>query len=182
MPGRLVKAAVILLPIIGILLAASSALAAGVGVTPGKMEFRVPPGVIDKKTLYVINPSDEESKFLVYVEGEHKEWFKIMPSEFTLGPEETRSVEVAVAPPFTAFIASGHHDFSICVVSLPPGYNLNVGAGARIAAHVQILGLPYLLSWVSSLMAIQWWIVTALLIIALIIGIIVGRRWRVRRG
>ena len=103
---RLLKPLILLLSIIGLLSFSSLALAAGVGVTPGKMEFRVRPGGVEKKTLCVINPSDEESQFLVYVEGEHEEWFKITPSEFTLGPQETRDIEVAVAPPFTAFIAS----------------------------------------------------------------------------
>ena len=167
---RLLKPLILLLSIIGLLSFSSSALAVGVGVTPGKMEFRVHPGGIEAQTLSVINPSNEESQFLVYVEGEHAEWFKITPSELTLGPQETRGIEVAVAPPFTAFIATGHHDFSICVVSLPPGYDLNLGAGVKVAAHVQLLEFP--------LMAIQWWLVAAALTVALVTGVIVRRRRR----
>jgi hypothetical protein len=174
MLSRPVKAAVVLLPIIGLMLAASSVLAAGVGVTPGKMEFRVRPGGMEVQTLSIINPSDEELQFLVYVEGEHEEWFKVTPSEFTLSPRENRDIEVAVTPPITAFIDAKDHDLSICVVSLLSGYNLNVGAGVKVAAHVQLLEFP--------LMAVQWWIVTAVLIVALVMGIIVGRRRRVRYG
>lgn len=171
---RLLKPLILLLSIIGLLSFSSSALAVGVGVTPGKMEFRVRPGGIEAQTLRVINPSDEESQFLVYVEGEHEEWFKITPSEFTLGPQETRGIEVAVAPPLTAFIATENHDFSICVVSLPPGYDLHLGAGVKVAAHVQLLEFP--------LMAIQWWILTAVFVIVVAIGLSFWRRQKARNA
>lgn len=167
---RLLKPLIWLLSIIVLLSFSSSALAVGVGVTPGRMEFRVRPGGMETQTLSVINPSDEESQFVVYVEGEHEEWFKITPGEFTLRPQETRGIEVAVAPPLATFIATKHHDFSICVVSLPPGEDLNLGAGARVAAHVQLLWFP--------LVAVQWWIVTAVLAIALVTAVIVWRRRR----
>jgi len=175
---RLLKPLIWLLSIVVLLSFSSSALAVGVGVTPGKMEFRVYPGGMKAQTLSVINPSDEESQFVVYVEGEHEEWFRITPSEFTLGPHEVRGVEVAVAPPLSTFVTAEHHDFSVCVVSLPPGEDLNLGAGARVAAHVQLRGLPYLWSWGSSLMAVQWWIVTAVLAIALVAAVVVWRRRR----
>ena len=175
---RLLKPLILLLSIIVLLLFSSSALAVGVGVTPGKMEFSLYPGGTQAQTLSVINPSDEESKFVVYVEGEHEEWFRITPGEFTLGPQETRAVEVAVSPPLSTFITTEHHDFSVCVVSLAPGEDLNLGAGARVAAHVQLRGFPYLWSWGSSLMAPQWWIVTAMLAIALVAAVIIRRRRR----
>jgi len=171
---RSLKPLIWLLSIIVLLSFSSSALAVGVGVTPGKMEFRVRPGGIEAQTLSVVNPSDEESQFMVYVEGEHEEWFRITPGEFTLGPQESRGIEVAVAPPLTTFIATEHHDFSVCVVSLTPGYDLNLGAGARVAAHVQLLGLP--------LMAIQWWLVAAVLAVALVTAVIVWRRRRARHA
>ena len=91
------------------------ALALGIGVTPGKMEFSVLPGGKVQQALYIINQSDEESVFKVYIEGGHEEWFKITPDEFTLPPQQSRSVEIAVAPPFTA---TESYDVAICFLDI----------------------------------------------------------------
>lgn len=167
---RLLKPLILLLSIVVLLSFSSSALAVGVGVTPGKMEFRVHPGGTEAQTLSVVNPSDEESQFRVYVEGEYGEWVKITPGVFTLGPQETRGIEVAVAPPLAALTTTKHHDFSVCVVSLTPGEDLNLGAGVRVAAHVQLLWFP--------LVAIQWWLAAAVLAAALVTAVIIRRRRR----
>jgi len=153
--------------IIGIFFLNSSALALGVGVTPGNMEFKVSPGEVETQTLYVINQSEEHSRFNVYIEGEHTEWFKITPSEFITGPGEDRGVEIAVSPPVTA--SSGDLGVSICVVSMPAGSELRVGAGIRVQTHVEIEGSP--------VVSIQWWILSVVFVIACVIGIVV---WRYR--
>ncbi len=113
--------------------------AVAIGVTPGKLEFSVRPGGTEVQTLHVINQSNRISEFQVYVEGEYEEWFVISPGEFTLPPQQNRAVEIAVAPPFTA---TNEHDFAICVVSLPPGSALRIGAGVKVPVHVQINEYP----------------------------------------
>lgn len=172
MPGRLVKASIVVLPIIGILLAASSALALGVGVAPGRMDFKVRPGSTEVQTLNVINQSDQEAQFQVYVEGGNGSWFEITPAEFSLSAGEVKGVEIAVAPPLVTI--PGDHDFDMCIVCLPPEANLSIGAGIKVPTHVQVTEFP--------IMALQWWIASATLLLALIIGVIVGWRVRARYG
>jgi hypothetical protein len=166
MLDRLVKASIVLLPIIGLLLSASSAWALGIGVAPGKMEFKVRPGGTEVQTLHVINQSNQETEFQVYIEGENEDWFEITPGEFTLQAQEVRAVEIAVAPPLITI--PGDRDFLMCIVCLAPETDLRVGAGVKVPTHVQITEFP--------IMAIKWWIAAVVLIIALAMGIIVGRR------
>lgn len=165
MPGRLLKASAVVLPIIVVLLTTSSALALSVGVAPGKMEFRVRPGSTEVQTLHVINQSDQETQFQVYVEGSNQDWFEITPAEFTLEAQDVKAVEITVAPPLIT--TSGEHDFTTCVVCLPPGTDLRLGAGIKVPTHVQITEFP--------IMPLEWWLTAAVFALALILGIIVGR-------
>jgi len=172
MAGRLAKASIALLPVIGLLLAASSALALSVGVAPGRMDFKVRPGGSEVQTLNVINQSDQASHFQVYIEGGNEGWFEITPAEFSLSAGEVRGVEITVAP--SLFTVPGGHDFDMCVLCLPPETELRVGAGVKVPTHVQVTEFP--------IMALGWWIASAALLLALIIGIIVGWRVRARYG
>ena len=167
---RLSKALIIVLPIAVLLSYASSVLALGIGVAPGKMEFSIRPGSTAEKTLHVVNQADQKSELQVYVEGENEEWFMITPGEFTLEAQESKGVEIIIAPPLTT--EPSEHDFSICVVSIPPGSDLNIGAGIKVPAHVRITELP--------IMAIQWWIASAVILTILVIGLFV-LLWRKAR-
>ena len=172
MRSRLFKALIVMLPVIVLLLCTSSALAFGIGVAPGKMEFSLRPGNTGVKTLHVVNQANQKSEFQVYVEGENETWFTITPGEFTLNAQETKGVEILVAPPLTT--APKDHDFSICVVSIPPNSDLNIGAGIKVPTHVQITELP--------VMAIQWWIVSAVIVITVVIGMLFWWRRKVRHA
>ena len=129
-------------------------------------------GGTEMQTLNIINQSDQVSHFQVYVEGGHEGWFEITPAEFTLNAGEVTGVEIAVAP--SLFAAAGDHDFDMCIVCLPPETELRVGAGVKVPTHVQVTEFP--------IMALEWWIAAAALLLALIIGIIVGWRVRARYG
>ena len=172
MAGKLVKLFIVLLPVIGLVLAASSALALSVGVAPGRMDFEVRPGGTEVQTLNIINQSDQASQFQVYVEGGNQGWFEINPAEFTLNAGEVRGVEIAVAP--SLFTAAGDHDFDMCVVCLPPETELRVGAGVKVPTHVEVTEFP--------IMALGWWIAIAAALLVLIIVIIVRLIARVRYG
>ena len=172
MAGKLAKASVVLLPIIGLMLAASSVLALSVGVSPGRMDFTVRPGGTEVQTLNIINQSDQASQFQVYVEGGNEGWFEITPAEFTLNGGEVRGVEIAVAP--SLFTVPGDHDFDMCILCLPPEAELRIGAGVKVPTHVQVTEFP--------IMALGWWIAIAAALLALITGIIVGWRIRARYG
>jgi P pilus assembly chaperone PapD len=172
MPGRLVKASIVLLPLFGLLLAASSALALSVGVAPGKLDFKVRPGGTEVQTLNVINQSEQAAQFQVYIEGENQSWFEITPAEFSLGAGEVRGVEIAVAP--SLFTTAGDHDFETCILCLPPETELRVGAGVKVPAHVQVTEFP--------IMALGWWIAIAAALLVLIIVIIVRLIARARYG
>ncbi len=172
MAGKLAKTLTVLLPIIGLMLAASSALALSVGVSPGRMDFTVRPGGTEVQTLNVINQSEQPSHFQVYIEGGNQGWFEITPEEFTLNGGEARGVEIAVAP--SLFTAAGDHDFDMCVVCLPPETELRVGAGVKVPTHVQVTELP--------IMALGWWIAIAAALLVLITVIIVRLIARARYG
>ena len=60
-------------------------------MSPGMMEFNVRPGRIATQNLFVINQSNEESLFQVYVEGEVREWFRIPPMKLVLKPGRCHS-------------------------------------------------------------------------------------------
>jgi P pilus assembly chaperone PapD len=153
-------------------LAASSALALGVGVAPGRMEFKVRPGGSQVQTLNIVNQSDQASRFQVYIEGGNEGWFEITPADFTLNAGEMREVEVTVAP--SLFTVPGDHDFETCILCLPPETELRVGAGVKVPTHVQVTEFP--------IMALQWWIAATVLLLALILGLVVGWRLRARYG
>ena len=148
----------------------SPALAMGLGVTPGKMNFNVRPGGNEFQILYIINQSDRPSDFEVYIEGKNVKWFKVTPDEFSLGAHEVNGVEIVLSPPLTA--KPQQYEFSVCVVSLPPGSDLRLGAGIKVPAQVQITELP--------VMPIQWWIVFAVIISAVSAGITVWRKRKTR--
>ena len=172
MTGKLAKASIVLLPIIGLVLAAASAFALSVGVAPGRMDFTVRPGGTEAQTLNIINQSDQASQFQVYVEGGNEGWFEITPDEFTLNGGEARGVEIAVAP--SLFTAAGDHDFDMCIVCLPPEAELRIGAGVKVPTHVQVTEFP--------IMALGWWIAIAAALLVLIIVIIVRLIARARYG
>jgi len=172
MAGKLAKAAIVALPIIGLLMSAASALALSVGVAPGRMDFTVRPGGSEVQTLNIINQSDQASRFQVYVEGGNEGWFEIEPDQFILNAGEVRGVEIAVAP--SLFTAAGDHDFDMCVVCLPPETELRVGAGVKVPTHVEVTEFP--------VMALGWWIAIAAALLVLIIVIIVRLIARARYG
>ena len=165
---RLVAALSIILTII----IPSSVWAMGLGVAPGKMEFGVHPGGTEAQTLQIINQSDSPSDFEVYIEGENAEWFEVTPGEFTLGAYEVNGVEIVLTPPLT--VKPQQYEFSVCVISLPPGSDLRLGAGIKVPTHVQITELP--------VMSIQWWIVSAVILVVLVIGITVWWKRKTRYG
>ena len=160
----------LLLVVLSLIIFPSQVLALGLGVTPGKLDFSVRPGGTEAKTLNVINQSNQESLFRVYVEGEFEEWFLISPGEFSLAPQQSKGVEIVVAPPLTA---SDEHDFSICVVSLPAGSDLRIGAGVKVPAHVQILEYPVALILEGGI---------ATLALVVLASILIRRRQRTRNA
>ncbi|MFC1871085.1 hypothetical protein ACFLYF_01595 [Chloroflexota bacterium] len=156
----------LLLLLTGIVLFPSPAMALGLGIAPGKLDFTVRAGGTEVKMLNVINQSDQTSEFHLYVEGKNDEWFAINPGEFILPPGQSKAVEVTVAPPLTA---SDEHELTICVVSLPPGSELRIGAGVKVPAHIRILEFP--LALIAGAGA-------AFVLLVLLIGTILWRRRR----
>ncbi|MBE0480698.1 MAG: hypothetical protein IBX68_06945 [Dehalococcoidia bacterium] len=156
------------LALVSTVVVTSQVWAAAVGVTPGEMEFSLRPGGSQARTLHVLNPSDQALAFHVYVEGRNSEWFRVTPDEFSLGPQEVLNVEILVAAPL---FSSGEHEVEVCVVSVPPDSTLRLGAGVKVSAHVRIEGAP--------LMAVQWWILLAVITAALLAGGVVLWRRRI---
>ncbi len=162
----------VIAPLICVLAYAASALALSVGVTPGKLAFQVRAGNTEINTLYVINQDNEASNFEVYAEGDKAEWITVTPDKFTLGGQEQEAVEIALSPPLSA--GPEEYDITICVISLTPGADLRIGAGIKVSTHVQVTALP--------VMSLQWWIVSAVILVILAIGVFILWRRRVRYG
>jgi P pilus assembly chaperone PapD len=166
------RTAIAVLPAALLLLGASPVSAAGLGVTPGKVAFTVRPGGTELRTLQIINQDDRASDFDVYIEGDNQDWFTVTPGRFTLDGRGQREVEIALAPPLTA--GPEEYDLSLCVISVPPGAELRIGAGVKVPVHVQVTELP--------VMGIRWWIVSVIILVCVAAGVIVWwRRW-VRYG
>jgi P pilus assembly chaperone PapD len=151
----------------------SAALAAGIGVSPGKVAFNVRPGGTQVQTLQIINQDVQPSEFEVYIEGGDKKWFRITPGKFTLDGQGRESVEIKAAPPITAS-PEKEYNLSICIVSIPSNSDLRIGAGVKVPAHVQVTRLP--------LMTIQWWVVSVIILGCLGAGVVVWWWRRARYG
>ncbi len=159
---RLRTASAVILPVVVLLLGASSVLGAGVGVSPGRMEFSVRPGGMETQELYVVNQNSEAADFVVYVEGRNAGWFRITPAEFTLPGKGHRNVEIELTPSIIAY--PQEYDISVCVISMPVGSDLRIAAGIKVATHVQITGLP--------IMAVQWWIASVAIVLIMAAGVV----------
>jgi len=154
------------------MLLSTPALALGLGVTPAKLDFSVSPGGTQRQTLNVVNQSDTEAQFQVYVEGEYKEWLVIKPDEFALAPSQIEAVEVKVKPPFNA---SGEHRCSVCVVSQLPESGLRIGSGIKVPVQINLTGLPVVMGGVP-IMAVLLPVTAAVVI--LVSGVLIWRRRR----
>ncbi|MFC2045585.1 hypothetical protein ACFLUH_02790 [Chloroflexota bacterium] len=131
--------ATLLLSITALLLPCSQLHAVGVGVIPSSLELEASPLGSTTSPVNVLNSSDEEALYQVYIEGDFNSWFSISPSEFTLGPHESQEVLITLSPPITA---TGEHDVSICIVALASASELKIGCGVKIPTHVKIIAPP----------------------------------------
>jgi len=170
-------ASVFLLLIAFSVLFPSQVQALGVGVAPHELELEAYPMGSTASELTVINTSTEEGLYQVYVEGESEEWFSITPAEFVLGPNSSQVVEVAVSPPLTAH---GEYHASICVVSLVSASELKVGCGVKVTVRIVIIPPPPI-GRVAEIMQgpSLLWIIIAVAA-AVVTGVVIGRRRRVR--
>ncbi len=172
---KMARFATVLLTAGILLLAVSTTVpAASVGVTPGEMSFSVRSGGSEAQTLYVINQGNTTSEFELYIEGEHEDWFTLSPDTFTLSAQQTKNVEVKIAPPLT--VAPKDYDVKICIVSMSPNSDLHVGAGIKVLAHVRVTGLP--------IMSLPWWIASVSIglavVVAAVIWVLVKRRQKAK--
>ena len=174
---KIARFAAVLLTAGVLLLAVSTTVpAASVGVTPGQMAFSVRAGGTDEQTLYVINQGNTTSEFNVYIEGENGDWFIITPDTFTLGAQQTKDVEIKIAPPLTAGLKD--YDVKICIISMSPDSDLHIGAGIKVLAHVQVTGLP--------IMSLPWWIASVsiglAIVVAAVVWVLVRRRKKAKHA
>lgn len=168
MKGKLLKIAILMLPLISLILLSSPVFALGVGVTPGRLNFDVSPGSTATQSLNILNQSDSEAKIRVYLDEVFKDWFTISPAEFILNAHEAEKIEITVSPPSRT--KQDLHSTTIFVIAVPSESNLQLGAGIKVAANVQIIPSP--------LGRIEWWIMGAGILLVLILGALVWRKYR----
>ena len=169
---RASKLSSLLLTLTFLMLLSTPVLALGLGVSPAKLDFSVSPGGNEKKTLNVINQSDTEAQFQVYVEGEYEEWLVIKPDEFALAPYQTEEIEIKVKPPFNA---TGEHRCSVCVVSLSPDSGLRIGTGIKVPVQISLTGLPVVMGGVPVMVVVLSGIAAVIILVS---GILIWRRRR----
>lgn len=116
--------------------------AAGVGVSPHKLEVEALPSGSTSCSLNVINISEEELIYVVYVEEEDlRGWFNINPQEFTLEPGRSQEVQLDISPPGKT---SGEYQTDVCIVGLVHKSELRIGCGVKVPVNIHVLpaGLP----------------------------------------
>ena len=131
-----------------LLLVPAPVLAIGLGVSPGKLNINDSCESSAIATLSVINTGNGESSYRVYVAEEAYEgWFNIEPKEFVLPPKASKTVEISIKPPLGASVQYKTH---ICVVSLPSGGGLKIGAGIRVPVDVNVSDMSGLITTESQ--------------------------------
>ena len=168
MKSKIVKTAILTLPLLCLIMLSSQVFALGIGVTPGKLNFDVSPGSTISQTLNVVNQSDSETKFRIYTDDDFKEWFNIQPAEFILQAHKTKDVEIVVSPPIMA--KQNLHSTTIYIISTPPESKLQLGAGIKVAANVQIIP--------TVLFRVELWAIAGGILVAIVLGILIWRKYR----
>lgn len=144
--------------------------ALGLGVAPHRLDLEVYPLGSASGQLNVINNSDEEGLYRVYVEGENEAWFDISPQEFILEPGNHREVELIVAPPL---IAHGEYEVMICVVSLSSAADLKIGCGMKVPVNIVVLppSPEGMISEIIKGSAWRWLIILTATVIIIIVAV-----------
>ena len=153
------------------------AAAAGVGASPGELNFEVISEAPITEALTIVNTNGHESSYHVYAEGEYEDWFEISPKEFSLSPKETGEVAVKMLP---SSATKGDHTAKICIVSFDPSSDLAVGAGVKVRANIAV---PEVFPSSTDETAFPWLpaglgIVLGLLVILVVLFILLRRRNR----
>gem|GEM_PF-5590048 len=128
--------------------------ATGVGVSPHRLEVEVNPAGLVSSSISVVNTSDEESLYQVYIEEEDlSSWFQITPWEFVLDPGICQEVQIDISPPA---MASGEYATKVCVVGLVHNSELTIGCGVKVPVSLRILpsGLPGKFSSITLLVIV----------------------------
>jgi hypothetical protein len=113
------------------------AQAAGVGVAPHKLEVEVLSSGSTSGFINVVNNSEEELIYNVYVEEEGlRGWFSINPQEFTLGPGRYQEVKLDISP---LGKTSGEYMTNICIVGLVHNSELRIGCGVKVPVIIHVL-------------------------------------------
>jgi hypothetical protein len=132
----MLKCTMFLLLILGIvsMLTSSVAFAAGVGVSPGRLEFD-DSSLGLKTTLHVINTGETKADYEVYAEGEYKDWFQIFPNRFSLPPNGELAVEISLSE---SAVTLGEHHTNISVVAFDDSEDTAIGSGLKIPVDIHL--------------------------------------------
>ena len=154
----------ILVYVILCLYSITTVTAIGVGVSPANMTFDAHVGITESQPLFVINDGSGVSNYRIYVDDKYVDWFTISPNNFSLEPGQHKEVTMEVKTPVTA---SGDFDLKAYVIASTPSSNFEVGSGIKIPVRINVSNTGLFLA--------------AGAIIALLIGILVGKTTRKKR-
>lgn len=114
--------------------------AAGIGVSPGRLDFNVYSWGSATKTLHVFNARDSETHYKAYMAEEYEDWFDLAPDEFSIPPQASQEVLITVSPPFLSFGGETYLYIVTTGSPLPLGINM----GIKVPIHIHISYLPLL--------------------------------------
>jgi len=142
LPTKAIIAALSLVICSAVMVPPGPVQAIGVGVSPHELEVEVHPSGLVNGSISVVNTSEEESLYQVYIEeGALSSWFHIGPREFVLEPGGYQKVQIDISPPE---IAPGEYETKVCVVGLIHTSELKVGCGVKVPVLIRVLPLGLL--------------------------------------
>src|SRR6185369_2173579 len=110
----------------------SQVSAAGIQVSPAKLDFSVLPGASAAQNLIVVNPTADVQVYSVYSD-DFTELFKINPASFTLEAGDKKTVSVSILPKTN----NQNIATNLSVVGKPLAEGkFNVGTGVKIPVTV----------------------------------------------
>ena len=93
---RRLKTALPLMMLLGLLISPGGAAAAGIGVSPARLEIEAYPLVKATGSIVVVNTASEAGEYQLYTESEGADWLSIDPAEFVLEANQSQTVEITV--------------------------------------------------------------------------------------
>ena len=114
----------------------SNAVYAGIGVSPGTINFdKMTRGGYAERTVYVSNPSEGDISISAGAEGDIKDWLKVESGIIVKG-KESYQLKIMITPP--SDVPNGNYEGYVLVMGSPVAETGIEGSGAQVVSAVMI--------------------------------------------